>query len=364
MNAFRLLVVEDNEDDLNVSRDSLDRYEHETKREIEVIECKTVEEAFERLDSSFDGAIIDLKLGDRGDEGNEVINRIVESQFRIPIAVLTGTPDSANSSFSYIGVFKKGETTYSQLLDRFWGIHNSGLTRIMGGRGVIEQTLNRVFLENLLPQIDVWVAYGNADSSRTESALLRHTLNHLLQLLDDENDRCFPEEAYIYPPLVKTLKTGSIVTRKADKTSFVVLNPACDLVIRKNKDSKTDRILLVEVEPGKTILETALNGITKKDKRTAKLEDVFRNNYTDYLHWLPETKLGFSESRFLNFRKISTMSKEDFAKAFNAPDVQISPSFIKDIVARFSTYYARQGQPDIDSVDIINRLTAPAGAPK
>jgi len=340
------------------------RYKHEKNREIDLVECKAVEEAFEKLDSSFDGAIIDLKLGDSGDEGNEVIKRIVESQFRIPVAVLTGTPDSANSIFSYIGVFQKGETSYPELFDEFWGIHNSGLTRIMGGRGVIERALNRVFLENLLPQIAVWVAYGNADPSRTEKALLRHTLNHLFELLDDENDKCFPEEAYIYPPLAKTLKTGSIVKRKADKRSFVVLNPACDLVIRKEQGFKTDRILLVEIEPGKPILDAALNGITSKDKKTAKLKAIFGNNHTDYFHWLPEMKLCIPESSFLNFRKIDTMSKEEFEEVFDSPVVQISPSFIKDIVARFSTYYARQGQPDIDFADLISRLTAPAEASK
>ena len=34
--------------------------------------------------------------------------------------------------------------------------------------------------------------------------------------------------------------------------------------------------------------------------------------------------------------------------------IQISPSFVKDIVARFSSYYARQGQPNIDFTKFMN----------
>ena len=39
---------------------------------------------------------------------------------------------------------------------------------------------------------------------------------------------------------------------------------------------------------------------------------------------------------------------------FNTPpDLQISPPFVRDILARLSSYYARQGQPDIDFHNFI-----------
>lgn len=353
MSTFRLLIVEDNDQDLNTCRDTVARYCEEKQREIELIECKTVKEAFEKLDNSFDGAIIDLKLAEKGDEGNQVVSKIEESGFRIPVAILTGTPDAADSHFAYIGVFKKGDpgTGYDDLLDYFWGIHNTGLTRIMGGRGIIEKTLNTVFRQNLLPQKEKWVAYGKEDSPRTEKALLRYALSHLLELLDDDGDRCFPEEVYLTPPLTQKKRTGSIVREKTSNHRFVVMSPACDLAIRDNGKCKTDRILIVEIDSQMSLFpEHSPAGLTNKQKK--ELEAAYKNNKSAYYHWLPRT--DFFQGGFLNFRKLSSLSGEEFHERFEKPEVQISPSFVKDMVARFSTYYARQGQPDIDFEHFIN----------
>ena len=353
MSAFRLLIVEDNDQDLTTCRDTVARYRDEKQREVELVECRSVKEALEKLDNSFDGAIIDLRLADQGDEGNQVVSRIAELHFRIPVAILTGTPDAVDSDFAYIGVFKKGdpEAGYAVLLDRFWGIHNTGLTRIMGGRGIIEETLNKVFRENLLPQKDKWVAYGETDPSRTEKALLRHALSHLLQLLDDDGDRCFPEEVYLTPPLTDKIRTGSVVKEKSTDQRCVVMNPACDLVIRDNGKCNTDRILIVEIDSQTSLFPghpaTGLNSSQKKE-----LKKAYRNNKSTYYHWLPRT--DFFEGGFLNFRKLSSLSSEEFNERFEKPAVQISPSFVKDMVARFSAYYARQGQPDIDFEHFIN----------
>ncbi|NTW70053.1 MAG: response regulator [Chlorobiaceae bacterium] len=353
MSAFRLLVVEDNDQELDICRDTVKRYTDEKQRNIEIVECKTVKEAFEKLDNSFDGAIIDLRLADQGDEGNLVIERIEQSHFRIPVVILTGTPDAANSDFGNIGVFKKGDpgAGYADLLDRFWGIHNTGLTRIMGGRGTIEVTLNKVFLKNLLPQRDKWVGYGETDSSKTEKALLRYAVSHLLQLLDDDGDRCFPEEVYLNPPLTEKIRTGSVVKEKNNDLRFVVMNPTCDLVIRRNGTCNTDRILIVEIDLQSELFPGyPTNGLSKSQK--SDLEKAFRNNKSAYYHWLPKT--DFFEGGFLNFRKLISLSSEEFTERFEKPTVQISPSFVKDMVARFSAYYARQGQPDIEFEHFIN----------
>lgn len=352
MGVFRLLLVEDSEQDRNVCRDTVDRYRDENHREIELVVCSNVDEAFDKIDNSFDGAIIDLRLADQGDEGNQVLSRIKRSHLRIPVAVLTGTPDAADSEFAYIGVFKKGEpgAGYADLLDRFWGIYDTGLTRIMGGRGIIEETLSKVFQKNLLPQRDKWVRYGEVDPSKTEKALLRHTLNHLLQLLADDVDKNFPEEVYLSPPLTDNIRIGSIVQEKNSKQKFVVMSPACDLVIRTNGKFNTDRILIIEIDsqelrfPGYS--SAALSNTQKKE-----LENAYKNNKL-YYHWIPQT--DFFEGGFLNFRKVLSLPLEEFNGRFEKPAIQISPSFVKDIVARFSAYYARQGQPEIDFEHFIS----------
>ena len=348
MSVFRLLVVEDDDQDLAVCRDTVKRYKEEQEREVELVECRSVKEAFEKLDNTFDGAIIDLRLDNCGCGGCQVVSRIKESCFRMPVVILTGTPDAIDQSPDYyIKVFKKGDpgAGYDDLLNFFWGIYNAGLTRIMGGRGAIEERLREVFEKNILPQIQKWVEYGKKDSVRTERALLRHTLNHLLQLLDDNEDKFFPEEMYLCPPLSDKIRTGSIV-KQNDGRWFVVMNPACDLVIRKEGACKTDRILIVEIDSCSSWFPGCSETERSKKSQEKELEKAYKNNKYAYLHCLHKT--DFFEGGFLNFRKISSLSIDEFKNSFEKPKVQISPYFVKDMVARFSAYYARQGQPDID----------------
>ena len=351
MSVFKLLVVEDDEQDLDTCRNTVERYVVENQREIELVTCRNITEAILKLDNSFDGAIIDLRLGIVGDEGNQVIRSIEENQFRIPIAILTGTPNTADTNFQYVGVFRKGDqgAGYDDLLNRFWRIYETGLTRIFGGRGTIDAHLSKVFRNNLLPQIEKWEEYGDTDPSRTENALLRHTLHHLIQLIDEDTAKSFPEEFYLYPSLTKEIRTGVIVKEKDSNTWYVVMSPDCDLVIRENNGKRnTDRILLVEVVPAITLFDW-YNRDTFATQSNKKKNELIRDlkNSKFYLHCLPET--DFFKLGFLNFRHLFSLNVDEFNTRFKLPpDLQISPPFVKDIVARFASYYARQGQPDIE----------------
>ena len=299
------------------------------------------------------------------------MERIKEAYLRIPSVILTATPANINSDYGPIKIYKKGDLCagYEDILNYLYEIYNTGLTRIMGGRGVFEKTLNKVFLESLCKneQINKWIEYGKNDQNRTERALMRHTLNHLLNALDDnmydnQNNRLtenneediiknFPEEMYLYPISEEIIKTGSIITHKNGEEKYVIMTPACDLAKRKSGDFKTDNILLVEIDKKEMVINSALVEIVKKHKKGNKLNSIFGNNHTDYYHWLANT--DFFEGGFLNFRKLLTINKDDFEQLYRPLKIQISQAFVKDIVARFSSYYARQGQPDIDSSVII-----------
>ncbi len=370
MKKLRLLIVEDVEEELDSCRDDVADYNRDQDRNIELVECKTLDEALEKLDNSFDGAFIDLKLTPIGDEGNQVIERMRQTSSRIPIFIFTGNPGTWNDSVKDIKIYRKGAIGYYELLEKFCETYDTGLTRIMGGRGIMEESLTEVFFKNLLPQAETWVSYGKEyleeEPERTERALLRHTLNHLLTLLDEGDENYFPEEVYLCPPMSEKFTTGSIVT--AEDQWFVVLSPACDLVIKKSGEFRTDCVLCVEIENTNDILDKVLTkaGIKRmrdadeKEERTEKLlEEIFKNSYTFYYHWLPET--DFFEGGFLNFRKLQTLSEDDFRERFQQPCIQISPPFVKDIVSRFSSYYGRQGQPDLDNKDSVNYHTQQQG---
>ena len=338
--TFRLLVVEDNEEDLGVITDTIERYVDKSSRTITVVTCKSVLEASSEIDNSFDGAIIDMKLGEKAAGGNEVLEEIVAQNIRIPIAVVTGTPAVADGAIAHFDMHSKGSVDYADILDQFWGIHQSGLTKVMGARGKIEDLLNEVYKKNLLPQKASWISNGEIDAEKSEAAILRHTLNHLIHIIDQDNEDCFPEEFYISPPYKTNLSTGGVYRSKENEDYFVVLSPACDLAVRQNGSFKTCHIQLVRIES----LEGSIEGLKAKDARN-KIKKLKQNNFNQFNHYLPETK--FFQGGLLNFRQVNSVSKGDFEEKYGASLHQISSPFLKDIVGRFSSYYARQGQPEI-----------------
>ena len=179
MNALRVLLVEDGTEFVESYRTVLSEYIKTHNRPIDMRVEKTLPAAMRRLDGSIDAAIIDLNLGKDTTDGGVVIDEL-KKHFRVPVAVLTGTPDDADNAPPVVRVFTKGEHRFDEVLDYLWAIYETGLTKIMGGRGLLEERLRRVFLTNLLPTIDVWVGYGKKDRGRTENALLRHALGHLV----------------------------------------------------------------------------------------------------------------------------------------------------------------------------------------
>ncbi len=352
MDEFKLLIAEDEDADIEAYRSSIEVVKHKSKRKIELVECKTVEDALHQIDGTFDGAIIDLRLADQGDEGNRILQKIRDLKYRIPVAMMTGTPENVDQEFNYIDVYKKGEVTYETILNRFFEIYDTGITRIMGGRGKIEEFLDIVFQDNLLPQLEIWEEYGKTDSERTQRALLRYTLNHLVQMLDEDSDSFFPEEVYIYPPLTEHYKTGSIVANKDGKSFCVILSPACDLVLRETGQMKTDQLLLVGIDNNKKTYGHVLKSKKIEDKEKVEIVRAYLGNRcTLYHHWLPQTK--FFTGGFVNFRKLASMSLTECKKKFAPPHIQITSQFVKDILSRFSSYYARQGQPEIDHKGIV-----------
>ena len=346
MKQIKILLVEDDKGEQDTFRDIVDVFNAD-ENNINVTHevAENPEEASSKIDSSYDGAIIDLWLEGNEEGGNEIVHQLDALFTRIPIIFVTAFADKVIDHPSVIKTRRRDDGTYKSDLLLLQQIHNTGLTRIIGGRGLIEQTLHEVFLENLLPQRQTWISYGTENSERTEKALLRYTLNHLLQLLEEDEEDCFPEEVYLYPSVLDRITTGSMV--KIDDQWFVVLSPACDLVPRgENGVRNTDDILLVEIE--------SVDKVLAGSKSKGRVRELCTNK-RDYYHWLPET--DFFEGGILNFRKLKTLNEDNFEEKFGKPTIQISPSFVKDIVSRFSAFYARQGQPDIDSDDFVTRYT-------
>lgn len=343
MLSYKILFVEDIYDSRQEFLASVERFNHENDLSIEVIDCATAEEAIDLLDGTFDGAVVDLKLGDEGGEGNRVLRALGEKNLRIPIVVLTGTPEDAESGFSHIEVQKKGEADHLEILKDFHELHGSGLTKVMGGRGQFENLLNRVYKENIMPQKTVWKQYGVASSEQTERALMRHIMNHLIQLVDLDEQNCMPEEFYIHPPVDTGLRTGCVVHNKESDEHYVVMNPLCDLTIRRDGKFKAENIVLAKVESFGTLFSRLPEEKQTDGRRTQMLKALRSNTNGPTYHALPGT--SFIAEGFLNFEQVMSIALGNIEEQFGSPVSQISPAFAKDIVARFASYLGRQGQP-------------------
>lgn len=149
--------------------------------------------------------------------------------------------------------------------------------------------------------------------------------------------------------------TGSILKLKNEERYFILISPACDLVKRKNGNRNVDVLTLCEInnieKHGLQLKSDNENGLGKdKQQLTTALFSNSKNRY----HWIPE--LGDFKGGLLDFTKTISIEEKEYAKEYTLLEIRISPPYIKNILSRFSSYYARQGQPDLDVGSYINKL--------
>lgn len=348
-NRIKILHLEDENEGIDQAKEAVDVLREEGIH-IEIILKKSLEDALEIVDFSFDGAIIDLNLNENEAAGIDYIKKLKELLSRIPIIIHTGTPDDASDiADGFVKIYRKGETSYQDIFKYFHKIYKTGLTKVIGARGSFEDAIYKVYQESLLPYIDKWIEYATSDPKRTERCLLRYTLNNIYYILNSDEDTLYPEECYLKYQSDKPIETGLLCKYK--NRNFIIITPACDLA-----NCKTMHIQLIEIDSLEKILDEknfvrTRAGKTELSKSAAENEknNLTKNNSGENYHYLPKTTVFIGGC--INFRKIHSIDLNSFEKKCKENRIefiaQISPYFVKDIIARFSSYYARQGQPNI-----------------
>ncbi len=369
---MKLLIVEDTPEQQQTYKDNIESYNKDNEVKIIYDMKGTYEEGLDLLHKhTYDAAILDIKLGgeDLEGKGNLIIEEI-KNKLRFPIFVVSGFPEDLKPELKdqsiFFKVYDRGNVLISDLLKEIKYIYDTGLTRVLGGRGKIEEYLSTIFWEHLSKNLDVWINHNN------EKSLLRYVLSHIQEYLDINEfgkfDYYYTEEFYIKPPIKGFIYTGSILKQNTGNDFYIVLSPACDLV-----QNKSDQILICKIEDFKIkvvneqIRKLKLElkqGMTEeqhsnifKQKYNAKqiLKDLFKNNYSLKYHYLPKTSLF--NGGFINFQLVSsftpTVIKNNYTEV-----LCITNPFLKDIISRFSYYYSRQGSPDFDLEKIFEELIA------
>lgn len=340
---YKFLLIEDSNTDYESFQTTVERLNLQANEELYQLGiAKTYEEGMEMLSGNLNGIIVDIKL-DKPHSGNEIIKEIIK-KFRVPVAIFTGTPDVTQDDNSPIKVYKKGEARHEDIINDLRAIFDTGLFNVLGGTGIIENTMIKIFWYNLYPQIELWRT-KKQQGIDTEKILLRYAVSHIQELIDNEIPEHVTEEMYISPTLDAEIRTGAIIKSNTDNSYYIVLSPPCDLAIYDGKP-KTDCILICEIEPLDKVNEKLIKGIKKTDKKKEKIIQALKNTHSNYYHWLPKNTLF--EGGYINFRKVITYSPNELHEKYHHTYIKVQEKFVKNILNRFSSYYARQGQPDFD----------------
>ena len=360
---MKLLIVEDEPAQIQLYEDNIESFNKTSDIQITYNKFLNLEDAKDSLLSpEYDGAIIDLKLskGTEELEGLEIVDEIEQNQ-RFPIFIVSGSISSIddreeNSFFRK----RKRDSNFKEILSELVDIYKTGITNILGRKGEIEKYLTSIFWNHLSNSMDLWIKDNDRTPEKKQKSLLRYILLHIQEYLEIDKNSEFedyhPAEIYITPPVKNKVFTGDVVMNKENKNRFIILTPSCDLA-----QGKAKFILLAYIE---SIIEGIFNekvGIIKKGKSKPEiiseaeliLKKLISNSYSNKYHYLP--KYLHIEPGLINFQKVNTISIKDLLSQYEIIAATNS-SFTKDIVARFSYYYSRQGSPDFNVDEIYNSI--------
>ncbi|MBP9495021.1 MAG: hypothetical protein KBE81_07830 [Erysipelatoclostridium sp.] len=361
MNEIKLLIVDDDINAIKSIKSTIRSYERQADKLItyRVYKAQNLANAVKKIKYyKIDTAIIDLNLDPNvsdNTDGNNIIHEFI-NQSRIPIFVVSGTPEKLASDFennNLIKVFTRDHDVNEKIIEiEIPRIMLSKTIEYFARDGYLEKEINDFYWNHLQSTLNAWDTVANSNSSDIDKILSRHTvacLNEKLYVNGNIGhfDRYHPGEMYIIPPIKQHYHTGDIISK--DGELFIILNPACDIVNKINLDF----YILVRI-----VDFSSLPKLQEKIKREAspdayfydKLNKEGKNCYTDCkankkdrFHFL--AKFDNINEQLIDFQQIMNVTEEEVTQYGRI--ASISSPFLKDIIARFSLYYARQGQPNL-----------------
>jgi hypothetical protein len=360
-NCLNLLIVEDNDGQIKSWETAIDLFNrNKSKNEIPIIKPETRKNLKDGLDAissgRFDAAVVDLKLSPRSEksEGNKIIAEIKKKQ-RFPIFVVSGFPQDLEETDEqenpFFKVYNRDQKFFKEILNEIVSIYNTGITKLLGKGedgliSSIENSLQKIFWSHMSHSFDE-ISDSPLD---TKKVLMRYALTHLIEYLSANevvsNEPYYPGEMYVLPPINNHLATGVLLEEKVSGLLFIILMPSCDMVLRENGSRKAKKISLVQIEGIENISQSKNSGEIKK---------LLDNNFSLNYHFLPPFK-KFAGG-FINFQYLNSVMEKEISDGFSIIGKVTAP-FLKDIISRFSSYYARQGQPVLDIKLICEKIIA------
>lgn len=364
-NKINLLIVEDNTEQIKLYQDTIDDFNRTSNIKIKVEISKNLKDGLEQIMNreGFDAAIIDLRLDNTDTEGSgkQIIRKIKEN-LRFPIFVVTGYPGDLDEDLSeknfFYRIYERTKDT-REVLKEIASIYMTGITKIMGSKGIIEEKLWKIFWGNIAENMEYW-KNGIIEEEKIEKILSRHILAHLSEELklneEGEFEKCHPAEVYLVPPVKKDPFTGDILKDRNSEEHFLILTPACDMELRKQENNSAtrnaDKIILAKLIrfDQRPEIRKYISNQSENNKEVVK--KYIENKKARY-HYLPSfgPRIPGFIVDFQDINQIDSGQLDGYDRV-----ASINEPFLKNIISRFTSYYARQGSPDLDTDIILKSL--------
>jgi len=359
---MNLLIVEDDKDQLQMYKDVIESFSKQEGIKI-IKDCfDTIDKGMEAIKHPYyDAAIIDLKLSASSTEleGMNLV-KAINGKLRIPIYIVSGS--IAQVDIIENSLFKKKLRTddFKIILSEIKDIYDTGITSLLKQEGFVDQMLTKIFWEHLSESLI------DLKGSNTDKILIRYISSHIQEYLEMDGEGGLedfhPAEFYIFPPIKRHLSTGDIIKNKETGLYYLLLTPACDILLRKDKTNTTEKTrnaknaLMINLIPWNSFEEfSTLKEATGKSNTTRLKLETFTSNKKERYHFLPPYRslIGY----FADFQSQNSIDITDVENPTIFERVAtISQPFLKDVIARFSQYYSRQGQPDLSKDKIYSLL--------
>jgi len=338
---MNILLVDDDDQERNNWQDYLDTTGKEiaTEYKINLIYSDNLNSAEGKIKNlTVDFLVIDTRLGKLGEpDGNELVNTISKYGLRIPTVFFTGNSDDVICKDLVLRIFKKSESSVADVLEFITAIWNTGINEILSKDGFLEDNINKFYKEIFIPNVEKWVKRQSDDKERVQRALLKIALNNLSILLEYDDDKAFSEQVYLFFVNNNNFYTGSILKNRETKEYFVVISPSCDIFLRKDKQGSNQRN--VEMIHLLKITSTPA-GMKSNNKKN------YQDNKKNRFHFLPS--ISEFKGGFIDFADITVITEEHLNSKYEIIQFRVAEPFMKNISGRFSSYFGRQGQPDLE----------------
>lgn len=343
---IKLLIVEDDEKQIELFKDTIESVNKKAEKIFDEPDYRTeLESSIKALErkTAYDAAIIDLKLkaGSGADEfeGKELIARIY-NRIRIPIVVYSGNVSQVEEEETSLFLKRpRDRYTISDILTEVKKIFDTGITEILSAEGTLDNNLSQIFWSHLAPNLKYWI------SQPDKKSLTRYVLSHIYEKLEIDDYGDFENynsaEVFIMPPIKKNIHTGDVFVTDSG-SRYLVITPSCDIEIKKKKKTgelfrKADYLTVLKINE----FDLKIYCQDKEGKIDKGLIHDFVSNKSNRFQYLPPylNDNGF----IIDFEEVMTL-KINIDTMVNRI-ASVTQVFLKDIISRFSQYYARQGQP-------------------